>query len=418
MSSDSKRIACHPSSFGPWAMDPVWVAMVASLAPCAVNFSLMELFGGLGTAFIAFRALGVAASVLYYCDKNPALLHWLSQLHSTIDAIHIGDILTVAVASLPSVDFLVAGPPCPPWSVKGLRGSWNDVRAEPFRRTISIIVDQVKRGILKCFIIENVEGFLQKQNDGTVPVQEVLDVFKNALPLDWSVDYKLYNSRNFGLPQNRPRVYIVGRRSNRAVVSLPRPLVRFQRQPVLQDVIQLDAPLPKKGYFFGQCGRGYSAQQQRNLGVYKVWYTVALSNTKFLGSVAAFAYDRTPASRTDWSVTRHVDFTECLTASGPLLHFLSLGDSGQSIDRSVLVSERALLQGFPIGYVSDDLFSDEAIVAVGNAMSVPVVASVLYRELAYLLGLPPIAPSQMLMRPGLQCCSDGAYFRERSIVLN
>ena len=80
---------------------------------------------------------------------------------------------------------------------------------------------------------------------------------------------------------------------------------------------------------------------------------------------------------------------ECLTATGPVLHCFSLGDNAKSRDSSVLPSERAALQGFPLDYIVDDHRSQEACKAIGNAMSVPVLAVALFRELFYQLKTRP-----------------------------
>ena len=72
---------------------------------------------------------------------------------------------------------------------------------------------------------------------------------------------------------------------------------------------------------------------------------------------------------------RHVN------VSWPVLHCFSLGDNAKSRDSFVLPSERAALQEFPLDYIVDDHRSQEACKAVGNSMSVPVLAVVLFREL-------------------------------------
>ena len=130
-----------------------------------------------------------------------------------------------------------------------------------------------------------------------------------------------------------------------------------------------------------------------------MWYRPELDNQTNLGSIAAFAVDRTPASRTGWRVTKRIDFTECLTANGPALHFLSLGNGGATLDRSAFVVERARLQGFPEGYITEhDSAAAVSICAIGNAMSVPVIASAVYRELAYIMHLPPISSSPVTLK--------------------
>jgi len=376
------------AAFGPWCSDPTFVAMKAAVGHCQTEFALMELFGGVGTAFIAFKALGLRVNIVYYSDMNRKLLRWISKLHKNLKSVHWGDILLVAVESLPSVQIIIAGPPCPPWSKKGIRGSWNDPRAKPFLHTLQIIIDQAHRGTLLFFILENVEGFCNKHN-GSRPIDDVLKILLDGLPIDWVIDHNVYNSRDFGLPQNRPRLYIVGRKATNRKERLPLPLCQFHRKPMLSDIVDscVTPAQLQRGYFFGQCGRGYTVPEQRNLQDYKVWYSLELQDSNFLGSIASFAYDRTPSSRRDWSITKRINHCECLTAHMSRLHFLSLGDKGSSLDRAALLSERGRLQGLPLWYIANDSPYAETVKAVGNGMSVPVVASVIYREIAFILGL-------------------------------
>ena len=169
--------------FGPWSDDPVWIAMVNSLAGCQIQWTLMELFGGLGTAFIGFAALCVHVTSVYFSDKNSKLLCWLAKLHSDLSHFHMTDIMSVDIHSLPSVDVIIAGPPCQPWSAKGIRGSWDDPRAAPFIRTLDIIIYMALQGALKFFIIENVAGVTHRSGDTVAPIIEIVDYAVNYLAI-------------------------------------------------------------------------------------------------------------------------------------------------------------------------------------------------------------------------------------------
>ena len=382
------------SQFGNWFRDPVFTEMRQLLESLRVPFSLMELFGGLSTGHIAIAALGCLPDLKLYCDINPDLIHWISQLHTIASEIHCGaisgDILLKDVKSLPRVMIIIAGPPCPPWSSKGARKSWEDSRSVPFWRTLDIIVDQARSGSLLIFVLENVLGFASKQSNGTVPLDEVLQLLFEELPSDWIIDYFIYNTKDFGLAHNRPRVYVTGRKTlGGALRSFPAKVQCFKRKPNVCEFARRQLPQEIEALVPGYRGRSYSPLQRSNLRQWRNALSSELNGVSFRGQCIFFAYDRSPSSRTSWKPNMSYETCECLTATGPVLHCFSLGDNAKSRDSSVLPSERAALQGFPLDYIVDDHRSQEACKAIGNAMSVPVLAVALFRELFYQLKTRP-----------------------------
>ena len=106
------------------------------------------------------------------------------------------------------------------------------------------------------------------------------------------------------------------------------------------------------------------------------------------GKIMVVDVSRTPSGRTAWgrSVCHPPEDVECLTASGPQLHGFSVGEGmGElSFDRALGAAEHGFLQGFPKAVVSVMCDSSSEHVckrAFGNAMSIPVIGSVLAREL-------------------------------------
>ena len=65
---------------------------------------------------------------------------------------------------------IITGPPCPPWSRQGKRRSWEDKRAAPFKHAVKHIQCQANMhgSQLKCFIMENVDGLLDKINNKSI----------------------------------------------------------------------------------------------------------------------------------------------------------------------------------------------------------------------------------------------------------
>eukprot|EP00959_Pyramimonas_sp_CCMP1952_P045469 949877-Pyramimonas_sp.AAC.1 len=94
-----------------------------------------------------------------------------------------GDLMRVPLSSLRGrVDFLVAGPPCPPWSAQGRRGGQGDRRSNVFVRVLQWIIYFAKGCGLLGFALENVMGIMHNQNGRVNYMSRVLDALRTTLP--------------------------------------------------------------------------------------------------------------------------------------------------------------------------------------------------------------------------------------------
>ena len=129
---------------------------------------------------------------------------------------HEGDIRDVDESEVPDFDLLLAGFPCQPFSNAGLRGGVNDKynRGTLFEECERILEGQLARGHKPAaFVFENVRGILSsKMDDGTPVVDEIENRMKN---LGYHVGHKLVRASDYGVPQNRFRVLIIGFDANR-----------------------------------------------------------------------------------------------------------------------------------------------------------------------------------------------------------
>lgn len=112
-----------------------------------------------------------------------------------------GDATTIDSTGLPDFDFLVGGFPCQSFSVAGKRGGFNDTRGTLFFDVARILKDKRPRHL----VLENVKGLLS--HDGGKTFSTIIGVLTD---LGYSVEWQVLNSKDFGVPQNRERVYIVG----------------------------------------------------------------------------------------------------------------------------------------------------------------------------------------------------------------
>jgi len=112
------------------------------------------------------------------------------------------DIRTVPSEEIPDHDLLCAGFPCQSFSVAGKRGGFEDTRGTLFFEIARILRDKRPRHLL----LENVKGLLSHQEGETF--QTILGVLAD---LGYRCEWQVLNSKYFGVPQNRERVFIVGR---------------------------------------------------------------------------------------------------------------------------------------------------------------------------------------------------------------
>lgn len=111
------------------------------------------------------------------------------------------DITTISTDEIPNHDLLVGGFPCQAFSVAGKRAGFNDTRGTMFFEIARILADKKPQHLL----LENVKGLLSHDSGRTF--QTILKVLTD---LGYRVEWQVLNSKDFGVPQNRERVFIVG----------------------------------------------------------------------------------------------------------------------------------------------------------------------------------------------------------------
>ncbi len=118
------------------------------------------------------------------------------------DHINFGDITKIDADALPDFDLLVGGFPCQAFSIAGKRRGFEDTRGTLFFDLARIL--RAKRP--RYFVFENVKGLLSHDSGSTYKT-----IIATLSELGYDVEWKVLNSKNHGVPQNRERVYIVGR---------------------------------------------------------------------------------------------------------------------------------------------------------------------------------------------------------------
>jgi len=114
---------------------------------------------------------------------------------------NFGDITTINAKELPDFDLLVGGVPCQSWSIAGKRGGFEDERGNMWFQYSRIL--RAKQP--KYFLAENVKGLLS--HDGGKSMERICEELCGC---GYAIDFEVLNAKNFGVPQNRMRVFIIG----------------------------------------------------------------------------------------------------------------------------------------------------------------------------------------------------------------
>jgi site-specific DNA-cytosine methylase len=147
----------------------------------------------------------------------------------------LGDLLRFPIKKLQTpVDFLIAGPPCPPWSGQGCKKSLKDARADVFLRIIAWALFLIGSGGLIGVVLENVPGILTPYDRNEPAITLMMRVLRKCAPeFHWKID--ILKAVDYLLPQTRKRVFLRGLRAS-IFQSIPSALKPFGRRD-LRDVL-------------------------------------------------------------------------------------------------------------------------------------------------------------------------------------
>lgn len=178
------------------------------------KFTFIDLFAGIGGFRMAMQNLGGKCVFSSEWDAQAQKTYFLNY-----GEIPFGDITKESVKSyIPdNFDVLCAGFPCQAFSMAGKRLGFEETRGTLFFDVAEIL----RRKRPKAFFLENVKGLLNHDKGKTI--QTILKVLREDL--DYYVpDPKIVNAINFGVPQHRERVYIVGFRKDQNVNEFTYPM--------------------------------------------------------------------------------------------------------------------------------------------------------------------------------------------------
>ncbi len=164
---------------------------------------VIDLFAGIGGMRRGFESacesLGVESECVFTSEIKP---HAVKVLAQNYPGIHVsGDISGIEAGDIPDFDFLLAGFQCQAFSSAGKRRGFDDKRGTLFFEVLRILKAKRPRG----FLLENVEGLAN--HDGGKTLRTITDSLSDA---GYHVNFRVLNAKDFGVPQDRRRIYIAG----------------------------------------------------------------------------------------------------------------------------------------------------------------------------------------------------------------
>lgn len=292
-----------------------------------MKYKTIDLFAGIGGIRLGFEAYGC---------KNVFSSEWDSSAQKMYEAnfgeCPFGDINDIHPSDIPDHDILLAGFPCQPFSIAGKGLGFSDTRGNLFFN-IEAILD-AKRP--QAFLLENVKRLTTHDSGQTFEV-----IIGRLRALGYTVYYTVFNSLNFGVPQKRERIYIVGFKAPIAF-AFPKPLNYYRP---LSEILEDDNDIPQS-YFLSQ-----SIREKRFAALKSVPPNPSIWHENIGGNVSPLPYS-------------------CALRAGGSYNYLVVNGVRRLTSREML-----RLQGFPDSFKINIPYSQARKVA-GNSVSVPVIQAI------------------------------------------
>ena len=205
-------------------------------------YKMIDLFAGIGGIRLAFESIfGTDAATVFVSEIDPYARRTYAENFPNTVAIE-GDVTKIPAEEIPAFDICLAGFPCQAFSIAGRRAGFDDDYHGTCRGTLFLdvvrICDYHKPKIIFC---ENVKGLINHDKGRTFKI--ICAAFEQ---IGYKIFYKVLNSKDFGLAQNRERIYIVCFRKDIATENFDFP-APIDGNFSIKDILEY-APVPSKYY--------------------------------------------------------------------------------------------------------------------------------------------------------------------------
>lgn len=294
------------------------------------NFKFIDLFAGIGGIRIGFESVGGKCVFSSEWDKDACKTYF-----ANFGETPLGDITQITADQIPDFDILLGGFPCQPFSIIGDKEGFN-------HETQGTLFFEIER-ILKekqpnAFMLENVRNLTAHDNGKTFKI-----IINHLEALGYTVYAKVLNALDYGVPQKRERIIIVGFKEP-ILFTFPDP-VREKEKKKLSDILEDENSLDPKYWV-----KDY-IKEKRNLKMKKEIARPFISHENVGGAITPHHFS-------------------CALRAGASSNYILINNERRPTERELL-----RLQGFP-----DDFKVVVSYSAIrkqtGNSVAIPVIKAV------------------------------------------
>ena len=226
--------------------------------------TFIDLFAGIGGFHLALHSLGANCVFASEIDESARQTYRTNfknispEFFENDEELFNNDITKIDPKDIPDFDILCGGFPCQPFSNAGFKKGFEDTRGTLFFNIAEIIREKQP----KAFFLENVRGLLNHDNGKTFEtIRRVIEE-----DLEYSFHFKIVKASDYGLPQARPRVFIIGFKDVDQYFEFPPNLpLQFNMSEVLGGKCSREV-----GFTLRCGGRGSKITDRRNWDNYLV----------------------------------------------------------------------------------------------------------------------------------------------------
>jgi len=201
------------------------------------------MFSGIGAIEYAFRRLNLSTKIQFASDNDNSVKQSYFANYNISENNWYNDVKDIdGKKYLGKLDILVGGSPCQSFSMVGKRKGFEDTRGTLFYEFARV----VKESQPNVFIFENVKGLIN--HDGGNTFETIKATFDE---LGYKYFYQVLNAKDYGIPQHRERIFVVGFKDKSTDFQFPEPIrLEYQMQDFLEDYTDSKYYLKEKGVKF------------------------------------------------------------------------------------------------------------------------------------------------------------------------
>ena len=168
-----------------------------------MTITFLDFFAGIGGFRCGLELTGMKC--IGYCEKDKFARKSYEAMYETKGEWFHDDITSINPAQLPKADLWCAGSPCQNLSIAGKRSGLYGERSGLFFRFVALLKSQEEKDKPEWILLENVKGLLSSGRG-----RDYLDYLSSLGQAGYDLEWQIFNSKDYGVAQNRERVYTLG----------------------------------------------------------------------------------------------------------------------------------------------------------------------------------------------------------------